>query len=77
MESLIIEKYQALPDNLQKEVLDFIEFLENKYQKEAEAGRSTSLSLAQKRAALFGNAKDRITVMPDFDNLPEGFEEYS
>jgi hypothetical protein len=73
MDTLILEKYQALPIDLQKEVLDFIEFLENKYQKQPEE----QLSLAQKRASLFGNAKGMVTIMPGFENLPDGFDEYS
>lgn len=69
MDTMILEKYQALPNELQKEVLDFIEFLESKYQKQPE-------SLAQKRASLFGNAKGLITIMPGFENIPDGFDEY-
>ena len=69
MDTMILEKYQALPNELQKEVLDFIEFLESKYQKQPE-------SLAQKRASLFGNAKGLITIMPGFENVPDGFDEY-
>lgn len=69
MDTMILEKYQALPNELQKEVLDFIEFLESKYQKQPE-------SLAQKRASLFGNAKGLITLMPGFENTPDGFDEY-
>ena len=73
MDSVILEKYQALPDDLRKEVVDFIEFLGNKYQKQL----TEQVSIAQKRALLFGNAKGLITIMPGFENLPDGFEEYS
>lgn len=68
-----MKKYEALPDNLQKEVIDFIDFLESKYQPQ----RTDSESLAQKRASLFGNAKELITILPGFDAIPEGFEEYN
>ena len=72
MNSLVVKKYEALPDDLQKEVIDFIEFLELKYQKQtAEYG-----SLAQKRASLFGNAKGLITILPGFDDIPEGFDQH-
>ncbi|MBD2757342.1 DUF2281 domain-containing protein [Spirosoma validum] len=72
MDALVVKKYEALPDNLQKEVIDFIDFLESKYT----AQKNDAISLTQKRASLFGNAKGLITVLPGFDNIPEGFEEY-
>ncbi|GAB3804103.1 hypothetical protein GCM10028819_35110 [Spirosoma humi] len=72
MNSLVVKKYEALPDDLQKEVIDFIEFLELKYQKQT----AENESLAQKRASLFGNAKGLITILPGFDGIPEGFDEY-
>ena len=72
MNSLVVKKYEALPNDLQKEVIDFIEFLELKYQKQT-AGYG---SLAQKRASLFGNARGLITILPGFDDIPEGFEDY-
>lgn len=73
MDSLVIKRYDALPIHLQKEVVDFIEFLDNKYQKQT----TDFISLAQKRALLFGNARGLITILPGFDNIPEGFEEYT
>lgn len=72
MDSLLLKKYEALPGELQKEVIDFIEFLESKYQNQS----TDTTSLAQKRASLFGNAKGMITVLPGFDDVPEGFEDY-
>ena len=73
MDSLMLKKYEALPGNLQKEVVDFIEFLESKYQNQS----TEVVSLAQKRASLFGNAKGLVTVLPGFDDIPTGFEEYT
>ena len=71
MDALLLKKYEALPDELQKEVIDFIDFLENKYQ-----NKQTSYgSLAQQRASLFGNAKGLITILPGFDDIPDGFNE--
>lgn len=71
MDATVVKKYEALPTDLQKEVVDFIEFLESKYQQSP----VESISLAQKRALLFGNAKGLITILPGFDEIPEGFEE--
>ncbi|UFH52157.1 DUF2281 domain-containing protein [Spirosoma sp. KNUC1025] len=73
MDALIVKKYEALPDDLQKEVSDFIDFLSYKYQQQA----TDSEELSQKRASLFGNAKGMITILPGFDDIPEGFEEYN
>ncbi|MFD2572003.1 DUF2281 domain-containing protein [Spirosoma soli] len=72
MESAILDKYHALPDDLRREVVDFIEFLEIKHQK----ALVESTSLAHRRASLFGNAKGLITIMPGFEDTPEGFAEY-
>lgn len=72
MDTVLLKKYEALPGDLQKEVVDFIEFLESKYQNQS----TDVVSLAQKRASLFGNAKGLITVLPGFDDVPEGFEDY-
>lgn len=73
MDAVVLKKYEALPDNLQKEVIDFIDFPGNKYQPQ----HTDSESLAQKRASLFGNAKELITMLPGFDATPEGFEDYN
>ena len=72
MDALILKKYESLPDELRREVIDFIDFLGNKYQQQI----TDSAPLAQKRASLFGNAKGLITILPGFDDIPEGFEEY-
>lgn len=72
MDALILKKYESLPADLRREVSDFIDFLGSKYQKQI----TDSASLAHKRASLFGNAKGLITILPGFDDIPEGFEEY-
>lgn len=72
MNSLVVKKYEALPDDLQKEVIDFIEFLALKYQKQT----TEQPSLSQKRAALFGNARGLMTILPGFDDIPDGFDDY-
>lgn len=72
MDSLIVKKYEALPGDLQKEVVDFIEFLGLKYQKQT----TNQESLAQKRASLFGNAKGMMTILPGFDDIPDSFDDY-
>ncbi|QMW05891.1 DUF2281 domain-containing protein [Spirosoma foliorum] len=72
MDALILKKYESLPADLRREVSDFIDFLWSKYQKK----EADSELIAGKRAGLFGNAKGMITILPGFDDIPEGFEEY-
>ena len=72
MNSLVVKKYEALPDDLQKEVIDFIEFLALKYQKQI----AEHESLSKQRASLFGNAKGLMTILPGFDDIPDGFDDY-
>ncbi|MVM36970.1 DUF2281 domain-containing protein [Spirosoma sp. HMF3257] len=72
MDAFVLKKYESLPDDLQKEVIDFIDFLGSKYKQQM----ASSVPLAQKRASLFGNAKGLITILPGFDDVPEGFEDY-
>ena len=71
MDALTLKKYEALPNDLQKEVMDFIDFLGSKY-----VHATQQPSLAQKRSTLYGNAKGEIKIMPGFDDIPEGFETY-
>lgn len=55
----------ALPADLKKEVLDFVEFLKQK--------SKFKKNLKERK---FGYAKDFFTVAPDFDQPLEDFKEY-
>jgi hypothetical protein len=65
---LIAQKVSSLPDEKQAEVLDFVEFLQQKEQ-------STSY-VKPKRPRQFGSAKGMIHMAEDFDEPLEDFEEY-
>lgn len=64
----IFTRFNALPDNLKKQVADFIEFLSEKKQKDS--GHKTS------KSPTFGSAKGMFEMAPDFDEPLEDFKEY-
>jgi hypothetical protein len=59
------DKVEALPLNLRKEVMLFIDFLIEK------SGKN-----AQKTQRTFGSAKGKIHISEDFDEPLEDFKEY-
>ena len=70
MSDLILEKYARLPDDIKKQVLDYIEFLEAKYK-----GAKSSL-VSEKKESNFGSAIGQIIMHDDFDEPLEGFKPY-
>ncbi len=62
---LVFQDFKSLPVELQREVLDFINFLKSKQETPSAAD-----------AREFGYAKGKINIHPDFDELPEDFKEY-
>lgn len=62
---LIYSKINALPPNLKREVVDFVDFLQAK---------RTKLISQKKRT--FGYAKGAIILKPGFDEPLEEFKEY-
>ena len=62
---LAYRKMSKLPEHLQKEVLDFIEFLLNKKEK-----------TDQHKKPRFGSAKGLFTIKPDFDEPLDDFKDY-
>ncbi|MEK7255759.1 MAG: DUF2281 domain-containing protein [Bacteroidota bacterium] len=71
METLAFQKFNSLPLDLRQEVLDFIEFLLQKHQQKIEQPQPVG-----KRPSTFGNAKGKIYMAPDFNEIPEEFKEY-
>jgi len=63
MENLsLYNKINSLPDNLKKEVQDFVEFLQNKTKKDSE-----------NKPRVFGSLKGKIKMAEDFDAPMEDF----
>ena len=70
MDHSILQKYNYLPLELRKEVVDFIEFLIQKNQKKQ------TLETPPKRPSNFGSAKGLITMSDDFNEPLDEFQEY-
>jgi hypothetical protein len=66
----LIEKINILPEELQKEVIDFIEFLTNKYNVQSEKAPN------KKTKSNYGNAKGLIVMSKDFDEPLDDFKDY-
>ena len=62
IEQRVLEKLRSLPLEKQQEVLDFVEFLEQK--------------IRGKRRRQAGSAKGLVTISDDFDEPLEDFKEY-
>jgi hypothetical protein len=66
-EEEIFSKIHKMPDNLKSEILDYVEFLFNKY----------NLKQEQKKIIpKFGSAKGKYIMSDDFDEPLEDFKEY-
>ena len=57
-------KISSLPDYLKSEVVDFIDFLSRKKKKDKPV---------RKKDRVFGSAKGKIILMPDFDDPVDDF----
>lgn len=61
----LYNKINSLPDDLKKEVQDFVEFLQTKTKKEA-----------SKKPRTFGCLKGKIEMAEDFDAPIDDFKDY-
>lgn len=77
---LILNKYISLPENLQQEVADFIDFLTTRYQQPKQAKGDEKYKAGnkkrKKRKSNFGSARGLIIIKNDFDEPLEDFKEY-
>jgi hypothetical protein len=69
VQSAILEKLEQLPESLQTEVLHYIEFLAEKYAKQA----STQAPQKKRKAVLL---KGKIWMAEDFDAPLEDLKDY-
>jgi hypothetical protein len=78
---VILNKYIALPERLQEEVIDFIDFLMFKQQRQEKSyqegipGRKEG-NKRKKKKSNFGSARGLIVIKSDFDQPLEDFKEY-
>ncbi len=71
-EQLLINEIHQLPENLKEEVWQYITQLKARYNK-------TSLSVLtteKKQKRVFGSAKNKYQLSPDFDKPLEDFSDY-
>lgn len=71
MQEQFLSTFYMLPLHLQREVMDFTNFLVVQYQKQ-----STPISSENPRKSNFGSAAGLIEMASDFDDPVEGFEAY-
>jgi hypothetical protein len=64
----IYSKFNALPESLKREVIDFIDFLLKKNRKNNKNKKS--------KTPRFGSRKGMFEMAPDFDEPLEDFKEY-
>ncbi|MDZ7934444.1 MAG: DUF2281 domain-containing protein [Emticicia sp.] len=69
--TILFEKITKLPEHLQVEVLDFVEFLEHKKASEIE-----KVQVETKKGPVFGFAKGKYIMADDFDEPLEEFKDY-
>ena len=75
-EQLVLLQLQQLPENLKKEVLDFIGYLFSKHQLAAQKGNPTTNQPSGKPKPAFGCGVVKMKISPDFDAALEDFKEY-
>lgn len=61
----LYNKINSLPENLKKEVQDFVEFLQTKTKKDS-----------RKKPHAFGSLKGKIKISEDFDAPIDDFRDY-
>lgn len=72
-EQMILLQLKELPESLKKEIMDYIEFLILKYQKNQSF---ISLQNTKERPSYYGNAKEEVIMSDDFDEPLADFAEY-
>lgn len=78
---IILNKYISLPDKLQEEVEDFIDFLVFKQQRQEKSthegiDKKKEGNKRKKKKSNFGSARGLIVIKSDFDQPIEDFKEY-
>lgn len=68
----VIDRLKQLPPDKQQEVDDFISFLLAKYSFAIE----NKETIIRKRKENAGRMKGKIWIADDFNDIPEGFEDY-
>ncbi len=67
-DQFILSQLHQMPEAVKREVLDFIEFLLKKYQ--------STPHKPKPRRPVFGSAKGKYVLAPDFDEPLDDFKDY-
>jgi hypothetical protein len=70
--NIIFQEIQNLPESLQQRVLDFVQFLKSR-----QVGKQADKADEAPKKRIFGLAKGKIHLAPDFDEPLEDFREYT
>jgi len=73
LDSTIYEKLQLMPQQLKTEILDFMDYLWMKYQKQ---NNSSDIIITQKKQRQWGQFAGKIKIADDFDAPLDDFKEY-
>ena len=71
-EQLLINEIHQLPENLKEEVWQYISQLKSRYNKTS----LSALTTEKKIKRVFGSAKNKYQLSPDFDKPLEDFSDY-
>ncbi|MFP4300162.1 MAG: DUF2281 domain-containing protein [Spirulinaceae cyanobacterium] len=71
MKPTILEKYNALPDTVKKQVEDFIDFLAQKYSPVPQ-----KLTQSKEKKYGYGSLAGKLVIPDDFDEPLEELKEY-
>jgi hypothetical protein len=64
----IVSKLNTLPEEFKRQVLDFIEFLSDKHEK--------NIQKQKRKSPVFGSCKGLFVIPDDFDEPLEDFKDY-
>ena len=76
IETTILEKFEALPDSLQTEVIHYIEFLFDKYAKTVSLSEQEGAEEQTEKHYGYGSLAGKIIMADDFDEPLEDLKEY-
>lgn len=72
----IYAEVQTLPDELAREVLDFVHFIEARYRYDAKAPSEQGVKLRKKRTRVPGSAVGKLKVLVEDDEHLNDFQGY-
>jgi len=75
-EQLILHQLFLMPETLKQEVLHYITYLSDNYNKQISDVSYHNMQISSSKKPKFGSAKDKYSLSPDFDAPIDDFNEY-